>query len=112
MNKPENHRHRWSKSDDAKLRMMLNHGVDVNDIAETLQRTPATIRWRWWHLRLVDAADDLHNELANETSVVLPTGEMGEMGPLSQKKTPIEMIERRWLFGLITTVRFKYNDDN
>jgi len=113
MNKPKKHFDRWNPSDDAKLRMMLAHGVDVDEIANHLQRTPATIRWRWWKLRMDDATDCVHDSLANETSVILPLGDdnTAECPLPDQKKSPIEMIERRWLWGLITTTRFKYADD-
>lgn len=109
MTKPAKHFERWTHADDEKLRMMWTHGVDAETIAEHLERTVATIKWRWWHLRLLDARDEMHETLAHETQIVLPLDENHEPpNDFQIRKSPIEMIERRWLWGLITIVRFKY----
>jgi len=128
--KPANHNKRWNESDDAKLNMMFEHGVSINDIAAFLGRTPGTINWRIYHLGLRPTADTINDELARETGPVLP-GENGEMvavgtkddlpprdestaksnitgNPILPKRIPIEMIEKRWLWGLIVIVRWKY----
>jgi len=127
---PANHNKRWTASDDAKLTMMWAHGVSYNDIAEFLQRTPGTIQWRVAQLALRSKYPDANDDLALETGPVLP-GENGEMiavgtkddlpprkdsdnvngqtgKPALPKRVPIEMVERRFLWGLIEVVRWKY----
>jgi hypothetical protein len=124
---PPNHNKRWTASDDAKLTMMWAHGVSYNDIAEFLGRTSEAVQWRVKSLNLRDMSND---ELARETGPVLP-GENGEFvavgtkadlpprkdsdnvnrktgKPALPKRIPIEMVERRFLWGLIEVVRWKY----
>ena len=109
--KPKNHFKRWAESDDAKLRLMQKHGMSTEKIAGILHRTPATIHWRLWKLKFDDVHDEMAESLAAETSVLIPIDTPDEHEKLNNKKSPIEMIERRFLFGLITIVRFKYADD-
>lgn len=111
MNTPENHRKRWNESDDAKLRMMIAHGTPTNEIARQLKRTPGTVNWRWWHLRIMDANDEMNDLLARETSVILPEHDE-TLPPLPEKKKPIAMVERRLFWGLLTITRFEYADDD
>jgi transposase-like protein len=115
MNKPENHFQRWSPGDDARLRMMLQSKTSIKEIARQLKRTPGTIGWRRWHLQMSEANNELNAALAAETRVLLPspnTPDEMDLPPLDSRQTPIEMIERRLFWGLITITRFKYADDN